>query len=159
MRIFKILSMFLVAVTLLNSCDFFRSLVGKPTSEDLERMRIEAQQKKQREQDSIFKAKAYADSLAMAAAAEAQEKMLSDRFYVILGSFKVPGNAERMYAFLEKNNYTPRSITFKNGFKLVSAASTNSLQEALRIADELLAYEYCPDDVWVYDIRQELHEQ
>lgn len=159
MRFVKILSMFLVAVTLFNSCDFFRSLVGKPTSEDLERMRVEAQMKQEREQDSILRAKAYADSLAMAAAAQAQERMLTDRFYVILGSFKVPENAERMYAFLEKNNYTPQNISFKNGFDLVSAASTNNLQEALRIADELLAYEYCPDDVWVYDIRQELHEQ
>lgn len=119
-------------------------------------MRIEAQAKKQRQLDSIKKAKV--DSLALIAAMEAEKNALKDRFYVVLGSFKVQDNADRMHKFLEKNNYTPRTIKFKNGFELVSAASTNNLQEALRILDELLEYEYCPDDVWVYDVRQELHE-
>ena len=119
-------------------------------------MRIEAQAKKQRQLDSINKAKA--DSLALIAAMEAEKNALKERFYVVLGSFKVQGNAERMYQFLEKNNYTPRTIRFKNGFELVSAASTNNLQEALKIMDELLVFEYCPDDVWVYDVKQGLHE-
>jgi len=131
-------------------------LAGKPTSKDIERMRIEAQAKKQRQLDSINKAKA--DSLALIAAMEAEKNALKERFYVVLGSFKVQGNAERMYQFLEKNNYTPRTIRFKNGFELVSAASTNNLQEALKIMDELLVFEYCPDDVWVYDVKQGLHE-
>ncbi|MBO5803835.1 MAG: SPOR domain-containing protein [Bacteroidales bacterium] len=156
MKLVRLFSMFLIAATMLTSCDFFRSLVGKPTSKDLERMRIEAQAKKQRQLDSIKKAKA--DSLALIAAMEAEKNALKDRFYVVLGSFKVQDNADRMHKFLEKNNYTPRTIKFKNGFELVSAASTNNLQEALRILDELLEYEYCPDDVWVYDVRQELHE-
>ena len=156
MKIVRLFSLFLIAATMLTSCDFFRSLAGKPTSKDIERMRIEAQAKKQRQLDSINKAKA--DSLALIAAMEAEKNDLKERFYVVLGSFKVQGNAERMYQFLEKNNYTPRTIRFKNGFELVSAASTNNLQEALKIMDELLAFEYCPDDVWVYDVKQGLHE-
>ena len=156
MKIVRLFSLFLIAATMLTSCDFFRSLAGKPTSKDIERMRIEAQAKKQRQLDSINKAKA--DSLALIAAMEAEKNALKERFYVVLGSFKVQGNAERMYQFLEKNNYTPRTIRFKNGFELVSAASTNNLQAALKIMDELLAFEYCPDDVWVYDVKQGLHE-
>ena len=156
MKIVRLFSLFLIAATMLTSCDFFRSLAGKPTSKDIERMRIEAQAKKQRQLDSINKAKA--DSLALIAAMEAEKHALKDRFYVVLGSFKVQGNAERMYQFLEKNNYTPRTIRFKNGFELVSAPSTNNLQEALKIMDELLVFEYCPDDVWVYDVKQGLHE-
>ena len=156
MKIVRLFSLFLIAATMLTSCDFFRSLAGKPTSKDIERMRIEAQAKKQRQLDSINKAKA--DSLALIAAMEAEKNALKERFYVVLGSFKVQGNAERMYQFLEKNNYTPRTIRFKNGFELVSAASTNNLQEALKIMEELLAFEYCPDDVWVYDVKQGLHE-
>lgn len=156
MKIVRLFSLFLIAATMLTSCDFFRSLAGKPTSKDIERMRVEAQAKKQRQLDSINKAKA--DSLALIAAMEAEKNALKERFYVVLGSFKVQGNAERMYQFLEKNNYTPRTIRFKNGFELVSAASTNNLQEALKIMDELLVFEYCPDDVWVYDVKQGLHE-
>ena len=45
---------------LLTGCDFFRSLVGKPTSKDLERMRQEAmeQERQQREQDSLNRVRA-----------------------------------------------------------------------------------------------------
>lgn len=157
MKVFRLFSMALIALTMLSSCDFFRSLVGKPTSKDLERMRIEAQAKKQRQLDSLNKVKA--DSLAALALQQEEEvNKYKDRFYVVLGSFKVPGNAEKMFALLEKNNYTPMNIKFKNGFELVSAASTNNIYEACKIMDELLGYEFCPDDVWIYDTKQGLHE-
>lgn len=159
MRTVRVVSMLLIAMTLLSGCDFFRSLLGKPTSKDIERMRIEAeaQARKQRQLDSINKAKAEAD--AIEAARLQSLKSLDKRFYVILGSFKVEDNATKMYAFLEKNGYTPKTIRFKNGFDLVAVASFDNLQEALREMDKLLEFEYCPEDVWVYDVNQKLHEE
>lgn len=159
MKAVRVLSMFLIAVTLLSGCDFFRSILGKPTSKDIERMRIEAeaQARKQRQLDSINKAKAEADAIA---AAQMQAlKSLDKRFYVILGSFKVEDNATKMYAMLEKNGYTPKTIRFKNGYDLVAVASFDNLQKALVELDNLRAYEYCPEDVWVYDVNQKLHEE
>lgn len=159
MKAVRVLSVLLIAVTMLSSCDFFRSILGKPTSKDIERMKIEAaaQAKKQRQLDSINKAKAEADAIA-AAQLEALTK-LNDKYYVILGSFKVEDNATKMYAMLEKNGYTPKTIRFKNGFDLVSVASFNDYHKALNELDNLRAYEFCPEDVWIYGVEQRLHEE
>ena len=115
MKAFRLISTLMVALMLVTGCDFFRSLVGKPTSKELEQMKREAveQARKQRQLDSINKAKALA--LEQAKAAEENKNLLDEsagRYHVILGSFKVEGNAEKMYALLEKNGYTPRVILF-----------------------------------------------
>ena len=60
MKAFRLISTLMVALMLVTGCDFFRSLVGKPTSKELEQMKCEAveQARKQRQLDSINKAKA-----------------------------------------------------------------------------------------------------
>ena len=60
MRIVKLIMTLAAAAMLLTGCDFFRSLVGKPTSKDLERMRQEAmeQERQQRDQDSLNRVRA-----------------------------------------------------------------------------------------------------
>ena len=70
MRIVKLIMTLMAAAVLLTGCDFFRSLVGKPTSEDIERMRLEAQEqaRMKREQDSLNKLKALELEQARAAA-------------------------------------------------------------------------------------------
>ena len=160
MKAFRLISTLMVALMLVTGCDFFRSLVGKPTSKELEQMKREAveQARKQRQLDSINKAKALA--LEQAKAAEENKNLLDEsagRYHVILGSFKVEGNAEKMYALLEKNGYTPRVIKFNNGFEVVSVAAYDNYREALKAMNDVMEYEFCPEDVWIYDIRQNLH--
>lgn len=160
MKAFRLVSTLLVAMMLVTGCDFFRSLVGKPTSKDLERMKQEAveQARKQRELDSVNRVKAL--ELEKAKAAAEQKSLLDEsagRYHVILGSFKVEGNAGKMYALLEKNGYTPRVIKFNNGFEVVSVAAYNNYHDALRDMNEIMEYEFCPEDVWIYDIRQNMH--
>ena len=160
MKAFRLVSTLLVALMLVTGCDFFRSLVGKPTSKDLERMKQEAleQSRKQRELDSINRAKAL--ELEKAKAAAEKENLLDEsagRYHVILGSFKVEGNAGKMYALLEKNGYTPRVIKFNNGFEVVSVAAYDNYREALKAMNDVMEYEFCPEDVWIYDINQNLH--
>ncbi len=160
MKAFRLVSTLLVAMMLVTGCDFFRSLVGKPTSKDLERMKQEAveQARKQRELDSVNRVKAL--ELEKAKAAAEQESKLDEsagRYHVILGSFKVEGNADKMYALLEKNGYTPRVIKFNNGFEVVSVAAYNNYHDALKAMNDVMEYEFCPEDVWIYDIRQNMH--
>ena len=62
-----------------------------------------------------------------------------------------------MYALLEKNGYTPRVILFNNGFEVVSVAAYNNYRDALKAMNDVMEYEFCPEDVWIYDIRQNLH--
>ena len=160
MKAFRLISTLMVALMLVTGCDFFRSLVGKPTSKELEQMKREAveQARKQRQLDSINKAKALA--LEQAKAAEENKNLLDEsagRYHVILGSFKVDGNAEKMYALLEKNGYTPKVIKFNNGFDVVSVAAYNNYRDALKAMEDIMEYPFCPEDVWIYDINQKMH--
>ncbi len=159
MKAFRLVSTLLVALMLVTGCDFFRSIVGMPTSEDLEKMKQEAveQARKQRELDSVNRVRALEQEKARAAA---QENLLDEsagRYHVILGSFKVEGNAEKMYALLEKNGYKPRVIKFNNGFEVVSVAAYDNYRDALRAMNDIMEYQFCPEDVWIYDIRQNMH--
>ena len=159
MKALRLVSTLLVALMLVTGCDFFRSLVGMPTSEDLEKMKQEAveQARKQRELDSVNRVRALEQEKARAAA---QENLLDEsagRYHVILGSFKVEGNAEKMYALLEKNGYKPRVIKFNNGFEVVSVAAYDNYRDALRAMNDIMEYQFCPEDVWIYDIRQNMH--
>ncbi|HIZ87136.1 MAG TPA: SPOR domain-containing protein [Candidatus Coprenecus pullistercoris] len=158
MKAFKLIATLSAALVLLTGCDFFRSLVGKPTSEDLERMRQEAmeQERLQREQDSIARVRA----AELEQEALRQQNLLDEskgRYHVILGSFKVEGNAEKMISLLRKNGYTPEKIQFNNGFEVVSVAAYDNYRDAVRAMEDVMEYQFCPEDVWVYDIRQNMH--
>lgn len=161
MKTLRLVSVLLIAVTMLTGCDFFRSLIGKPTSKDIERMRIEAeaQAKKQKQLDSINAANALAEAQRLEELANSDQVNEADgRFLVILGSFKVDGNAEKMYSLLESKGYTPKKLKFKNGFDVVSAFASDNYREAYNEMQKMMEMEYCPDDIWVYDLHQGLHE-
>lgn len=81
----------------------------------------------------------------------------NDRFHVIVGSFKDPINSEKMYLFLSKNGYKPKLIEFKNGYKLVSAASFMTQEEASREMLKIMDTDFAPEDIWLYDTNQRLH--
>ena len=159
MKVFKLIITLAAAMMLLTGCDFFRSLVGKPTSKELEKMRQEAQEQAERQkaiQDSIQKAKAL-EELAAAAAENSIEN--AGRYHVILGSFKVEGNAEKMESVLNRNGYTPRVIRFNNGFEAVSAAAYDDYRDALNAMYDIMELQFCPEDVWIYDVTQNMHEK
>ena len=160
MRTVRLISVLMASVLLFTGCDFFRSLVGKPTSEDMERMRLEAQleAQKKKEQDSIARVNAMLEEEQRLLA---QQNSLENtgRYHVVMGSFKVPENAQKMKQLLENKGYTSRIIQFNNGFDVVSAAHFNKFIEAVRTMDELIELEICPDDIWVYDRTKNLHKQ
>ncbi len=157
MKTLKLISIAAVSVMLFTGCDFFRSIIGKPTSKEIERMKIEAQlqAKKQKEIDSLNKIN---EQIALEEASKATINEENGRFYVVLGSFKVVENANKMFTLLEKNGYKPITIKFKNGYEVVSVAGFNNYGQAKQELAKLLEYEYCPEDIWIYDIRQNLHE-
>lgn len=153
-------------VLILSGCDWVRSKLGMATSEDIaalkaEQERIEAQR---RSQDSLQRAKAdsvsraFADSVAMAKAAGIADMSKTERYHVILGSFRDYNNSQRMTEKLKKDGYNPLTIDFKNGFRLVSVSSHNNLSAAFNNMYSMMDTKYNVDgDFWVYDIRQGLH--
>ena len=94
---------------------------------------------------------------AEAEAAKQDQLAGTGRYHVILGSFKVEDNAGKMDAMLKNNGYTPRVIKFNNGFSAVSAASYDNYRDALRAMYDIMEFEYCPEDVWIYDLNQKMH--
>lgn len=159
MKSLRLISIFMIATVLFTGCDFFRKIAGKPTSKELERMEREeaARLKKQYELDSVKKAQ---ELLEQEMAEKAANNILDEnakRFQVILGSFKVKENAEKMKSLLESKGYAPKIILFQNGFSVVSAASFDTRREAFNEVGKFLEFEFCPYDVWVYDITQNLH--
>lgn len=158
MRTSRFLLVLVAGMMLVSSCDFFRSLLGKPTSEDLERMRIEAEAEARQRflRDSVERAKA--DSIAFAQAQEAMKPKLEGRYLVVVGSFMAHANAERMMELLTKEGYQPQTIHFRNGFDGVAVSAYDSFREAYNAMDDLYEFEFAPDDIWIYDVQQNLHE-
>jgi len=165
MKTVKITLLILALSFMVSGCDFFRSLVGRPTSAELEALRLEAAAKTelQRHMEDSLKAAAETAELMEAQKSVSMESLdyVSDndrRYHVVPGSFKNPENAERFICLLKEKGYTPKKIKFRNGFTVISVYGDDDFHKAVKVMEETLEYEFCPDDIWIYDIRQHLHE-
>lgn len=159
MKTLKLTVLLLMLMSLFTGCDFFRSIMGKPTSKDIENMKIAAQKQKQeakRIQDSIDFIRA--EEARLAEEALAAKNNLDSRYYIILGSFKIESNATNFLQLLAEKGYTTQNIKLKNGYDLVSAAGFDNFRAAYNEMQKLLEFEFCPEDIWIYDTAQDLHE-
>lgn len=157
MKLSGIITVALSAVLLTSGCDFCRSLVGKPTSAQLEALKTEKEARDKAVRDSIAAARAEAERIAAEEAAQAAAKQYK-RYYVIVGSFMQPDNAIGMRTQMEKLGYEMTEFTFKNGFKAVGLFGTDSVREAYDKMNSLFSVECTPYDLWVYDTATNLHE-
>lgn len=159
MKNFRFVPVLLLSLMLFTGCDFFRSLVGKPTSKELEKMKIEAeaQARKARQEDSLRRVQEELLKMEAEKSVSVSDLEKTGRYHVIMGSFKVEGNAEKMAARLEKDGYSPIVFMFENGFESVSVAGFDTLREALEASVNMYEKDYTPDDVWVYDVKKNIH--
>ena len=151
-----------VTVLSTSSCDWFKARMGMPTSQELALAREKALR------DSIQQAD-YArllaaeqariqDSVAKDEAVEETPQQPSQRYHVIFGSFYEQALATRLMQQMTAAGMTPTLLNFKSGFKVVSAASYNSLPEANKNMDRfLMETELAPYDIWIYDTHLRLH--
>ena len=164
MKKLKVITLLFVIAVLLSGCDFFRSMLNKPTSKDIEKMRIEeAQARKVAEETRRKAAEQEAIALAEAQRKLEEEKMKQDRlpkerYYLVYGSFRVESNAEKLYEQAKGMGLSPVRIKFKNGFDLVAFEAFDNIHEAYDRMNFWLSKEGTPDDIWVYDTHQNLHE-
>lgn len=82
-----------------------------------------------------------------------------NRYHVIVGSFKDHSNAAKMAEYLKGKGYNPAVMDFRNGFRVVSAASFPQMGPAFTEMYKIADMNIIKDDIWVYDIRQKLHNQ
>ena len=152
----------------LGGCDMFRRLAGRPTAEELDRMRLEMMAEKEAEHQARI------DSLRQV------EKMLSDslsvldslkqlhgtilnpsemgglfttrleaRYYIVVGSFRNRSNAESLLNDVSIKGYSPVLINFRNGFNAVGISPSSSLKEVLASLKKVKTEDFCPSDVWI----------
>ena len=155
---------------MLSGCDFMRKLAGRPTSEEVELMRIE-----------ILKAEEAALQARLDSLRAVEQRMLQDsldaldsirqlggsilnpaklgglfatklesRYYIILGSFRSRANAEGLFNVAKDAGYKPALITFgKGGLIAVGVCPVNRLSDALAALNDVKKETFCPKDVWV----------
>ena len=162
MKLIRILTPVLSAVLLFSGCDRIRSMMGKPTSSDLERLRVEKEAQQKAERDSIARAE---EALAVDSVATASEVAATPgsssavsgstgnlpRYSVIVGSYVKDYNVKAMTRRMEKLGETVTVIPFKSGFTGVAVFTTDNFAEARAKRKQILASGAVPSDTWIYD--------
>lgn len=163
---------------LVSGCDFFRSLAGRPTSEEIAAKRdslaVVAAEREAAEAQALALAQHRADSLAAVAqfrrdslATEEEiaamkvmvltpDKLkglyhttLDKKYYVVIGSFRERANAEKKRQQAVSAGYTAEVIGFCNGYVAVGAAATDSVTVILPALKQLRQEQFCPRDAWI----------
>lgn len=157
-------------------CDFIRVLAGRPTSKELETIKIE---KEASEEAILLKHQAKLDSLkrveqAMADSLAALETHLMDslsqrkgtlmspsklgglysskleaKYYIVVGAFRNHIYAERKKAKCDAAGYPAEIVTFRNGLNAVALCPSQTLNEVLKAKKKLKNEDICPPDVWI----------
>lgn len=165
----QVLLFLAVAVFAVSGCDFFRSLAGRPTSEDIEMKRIE-----------ILRAEEAALQARLDSLKNVEQKMMQDslnaldsirqiggsvlnparygglfatrleaRYYVIIGAFRTRTNAENLLRTAKEKGYRPALISFQSGMIAVGLSPVNKLTDALIELKKVKQEPFCPKDAWI----------
>ena len=155
------------------SCDFVRSVAGRPTSEQLDRLRLEKMAREEAAHrarlDSMERARRHlADSLA-ALEAHLLDSLsqtrgtvlnpselgglfttkLENRYYIIVGAFRNRAYAERKLKSCNDAGYTATIISFRNGLLSVGVLPSDDLNETHKQLRSLRGSGICPKDGWI----------
>lgn len=163
-----LLPLLVVSAIMLQGCDMFRKLAGRPTGEEVELMRIEKLKAEERMHqariDSMKKVQQQlADSLAVMDSLMQNKgtilnpsdvgglftTKLDARYYVVVGAFKSRSNAESLLETVSDKGYNPILISFRNGFNAIAMFPANNVVDAFANMKKVKAEPFCPDDVWI----------
>ena len=176
------LSFSLVALSV-SGCDFFRKIAGRPTSSDIavltnailnESRRIKLEE----ETAAVDTVVAVVDSVVVEEPVKvdtqealsyyesvAYRKVAYDKssgryseepdkqYYLIIGFFSVPENAQNLIKKMTEEGFSPVALTHRNGKQSVALIASDSLQDFvdnLKKADEA---GLCPKDSWILENR------
>lgn len=165
-------SLLSVAVCTLGGCDMFRSIAGRPTSEELEACRVELQAREAAEHARLAAqeqaAKHLRDSIAADEAALESLKGLGGllrepsklgglaasvvpdkRYYAVAGSFRDEANANRYLERILEAGYEAELIRFKSGLTSVGTCPSCSPAAFLEQLGRIKGEEFFPKDFWI----------
>lgn len=164
----------LAALFTLTGCDFFRTLAGRPTSEDIEVRKLQMLRAEQalhqaridslkRQEEMLRDSLARLDSLAAldsihqaggsilnpSAMGGLFATKLEYRYHIIVGSFRTRSNAEKLLGTASERGYSPMLISFRGGLMAVGVCPCNTLVEASQALSKVRQEPFCPKDVWI----------
>ena len=147
----KAIVILLVSILIVPGCKFFKEKFSKKEKKDeyavnLEKKVEEGEKKHQAELEKLKKQSEAEIERLKLQLDEAKTK--SQRYKVVVGGFKVPGNAERFAGRLRNQGFEPEIVRSHNGFDLVSIYSYGSLREALGKMRDVR--HNLDDEAWVY---------
>ena len=164
----SIIFLMTLSVFAVTGCDFFRTMAGRPTSEDIERKKVEImrqeqavlqagldslKRQKQMVQDSIDALDSIKQLggtiLNPARLGGLFATKLEARYYVIIGAFRVRANAEALFSRAKNAGHTPALISFNNGMIAVGLRPCNTVVDALSALKSVRKETFCPKDVWI----------
>lgn len=157
-----------MSLFMVTGCDFFRTLAGRPTSEEIEQMKVEILRAEQavlqarldsirREQQIVQDSIAALDSIRQCGGTILNPAKLGglfatkleSRYYVIIGAFKKRANAEALLGRAADSGYAPALISFNNGIIAVGLCPCNNIVSAKESLMKVKTEEFCPSDVWI----------
>jgi len=145
------------------SCDFMRTLAGRPTSARLEEMKIEqkkAEESRRLEQDRIRIEKKNEEALNTLAglgvvlkpASIIKSGIIDDlplKYYVMIGAFSKVSNATRQADRATSAGYAVTVVSYGNGNKAVGIDAGNTPAELLDMFLKVSKEDFCPLEPWV----------
>lgn len=153
-------------IFILTGCDWMRSTLGMPTSDDLKEFRQLAEDTKEVKPDTTAPDSVVQDTIVQVQPVQKQDNIQTEapadgmRFYVIAGSFEDEKNADKMAAYLRESGYKPIRLIFRNGFNVVASSGHKDMGEAYASLRNLLELDFSPEDIWIYDaLKQKLHKE
>ncbi len=169
----KTLILAVMLLSVVSSCDFVRTLAGRPTSARLEEMREERMRAEEARHQAVLDSMERAEkALAEALAAREQELLdsltqahgtvlnpsrlgglfttkLESKYYIVVGAFRNRTFAERKLTQCNEAGYTATIISFRNGLLAVSVCPSDNLEETLKKLKQMRGTEVCPADGWI----------
>ena len=163
-----------IPVLTLGSCDFFRRVAGRPDSEELAAIRTEVLRRQAAERDSIAAVRSREDSvkaerervadslrtledlksisgniLSVSSLGGMSDNNAVNRYYVVLGSYKLLSNARALATKVENAGFRTVLLRMKNGLTIVAADPADRMADALSSLKNVRRQNFCPEDVWI----------
>ncbi|PKP45325.1 MAG: hypothetical protein CVT95_08950 [Bacteroidetes bacterium HGW-Bacteroidetes-12] len=154
----KVLILTLLLAFTFSGCQFFRDKFGKDKAADTLAVweakqdsikKVEMLKAKKLEEARRAKEKAIQDSLMKVREMEAR-----NRFHVIIGSFKVPTNADEYQKQVSTFGFQdPKIVESPNGFRMVSIGAFETYSKATNEIVRINRTKEEPIELWVYEAR------
>ena len=167
-----VISAFLLMLSVCCGCDLFRTVAGRPTSEDIEVMRAEIDARAAAEaarQDSLERAAAEAAAAAARSAAAldtlasmkgylrtpaslgglSRDNAPSAKYSIVVGSYLDRDNAVKFSEKLTADGFPAEAVRFRNGFTSVCVCPTDDPAGILASLRRVRNEKFCPKEVWI----------